>query len=221
MTDNITPITEQPVKKRFDTLHVVLFIILAIVVTSLITVWMVRTYIFPSEFKPVALSHKEEIVLDRKLERLGLSDNSASGKLEPERYSEEGAKREVTFSERELNAMLAKNTDLADKLAIDLSDDLVSAKLLIQLDEDFPIMAGKTLKLKTGVELAYRNGKPVVILKGVSVMGVPIPNSWLGNLKNIDLVKEYGGDKGFWKSFSNGVDQLSVEEGRLVLKLKR
>jgi len=37
----------------------------------------------------------------------------ARGVLKPERYSEAGAKREVSFNARELNALLAHNTNLA------------------------------------------------------------------------------------------------------------
>lgn len=217
--------TKQPTQKRFDTLHVVLMVLLAIIVTALLSVWVWRTYIFPTSFTPVVLSPKEEQTLNRKLDQVGLhglgtATHQPGAKLEPEPYSEKGAKREVTFTEDEVNALLAKNTDLADKLAIDLSDDLISAKLLVPLDEDFPIMGGKTLKLNAGVEFAYREGAPVVVLKGVSIMGVPVPNAWLGNLKNIDLVKEYGHDRGFWKSFAEGVDKVQVEDGKLKVKLK-
>jgi hypothetical protein len=74
--------------------------------------------------------------------------------------------------------------------------------------------------MKAGVELAYQGGKPIVILRGVSIMGVPIPNAWLGNLKNIDLVKEFGTEEGFWKSFAAGVDDIQVREGSLIVKLK-
>jgi hypothetical protein len=51
-------------------------------------------------------------------------------------------------------------------------------------------------------------------------MGVPIPNAWLGNLKNVDLVNEFGADRGFWKSFSEGVDNIRVEEGQMKIKLR-
>ena len=140
--------------------------------------------------------------------------------MKPEQYSEEGASREISFSEREINAIMAKNTDLAQKLAIDLADDMVSIKLLIPLDPDLPLMGGKTLKVKAGAELAYREGRPLVKLKGVSLMGVPMPNSWLGGLKNIDLIQEFGGNDGFWKSFADGVDAIVVTDGFLKIKLK-
>ena len=117
--------------------------------------------------------------------------------------------------------MLAKNQDLAKKLAVDLSDDLVSARLLIPVDQDFPILGGKTLRVSAGVEMTFNEAKPIVILKGVSVMGVPIPNAWLGGLKNIDLINEFGGERGFWKSFAEGVDNISIEEGQMKIKLKK
>lgn len=51
-------------------------------------------------------------------------------------------------------------------------------------------------------------------------MGVPVPNAWLGGLKHVDLVKEAGGDPGFWKSFSEGVEDIRVVDGRITIKLK-
>jgi hypothetical protein len=140
--------------------------------------------------------------------------------MEPEPYGERPADRTVRFTEKELNALLAKNTDLADKVAIDLSPGLVSAKLRIPMDEDAPFVGGKTLRVRAGLSFDYADGKPVVALKGITVMGVPIPKAWLGGLKNVDLVAEYGGDAGFWKAFGAGVESLRVEDGGVVLQLR-
>jgi hypothetical protein len=204
--------------------HIALIVIVTIAVTAGLTYWLLSQYLFLKEFEPVQLKPREEQVLNRKLQAIGIEVQSgtpaADTPLEPEPYSEVGARREVSFSERELNAMLAKNTDLAQKLAIDLSNDLVSAKLLVPLEEDFPMLGGKTLRVNAGVELAYQGSRPIVVLKGVSIMGVPIPNAWLGNLKNVDLVQEFGADQGFWKSFADGVEYIQVEDGRLLVKLK-
>jgi hypothetical protein len=57
-------------------------------------------------------------------------------------------------------------------------------------------------------------------VKGVSVMGVPIPNAWLGGIKNIDLVEEFAAEEGFWKAFAAGVEDLEVRDGQLWIKLK-
>jgi len=220
------------------TFAIVLLIVAIAMVTSLITVWLAKTYLFPREFKPVELNDRETEALHSKLARFDPvpeRSEEAPGKqredseaisgekrppLTPERYDEAGAIREIRLSERELNALLAQNTNLAHKLAIDLSEDLASAKLLIPLDPEFPFFGGKTLKVAAGMELTYDDKHPVVMLKGVSIWGVPLPNAWLGNLKNVDLVKEFGGEQGFWQSFADGVENIHVEEGTLAITLK-
>jgi len=239
MEKNNTGVVSKITGKRFGCLQVFGLIVFAVIITSGVTILIFKTCFFPSEFKPVTLNPHEEQVLNTKLEKLDSIGGDvnlhrkdilkkpskadrfdSSATLKPEPYSEKNIKREIIFTERELNALLAKNTDLARKLAIDLSDDLVSAKLLVPVDEDFPILGGKILRVRTGVVFTYDKGKPVVILKGITIMGVPMPNAWLGGIKNIDLVKEFGADKGFWKTFSDGVEDIKVKEGHLKIKLK-
>ena len=233
--NNDVKITE----KRFGCLQVIGLLLVVAVVTAGVTLFVVKTYLFPSRFTPVTLSPAEERVLAEKLGKVDAAapavmvyENGKSGKagtprqsdptapLTPEPYSEEGLAREIGFTERELNGLLAKNTDLADKLAIDLSRDLISARLLLPVDEDFPVLGGKILRVKSGVAFRYDRGKPVIMLKGITIMGVPIPNAWMGGIKNIDLVEKFGTEKGFWKAFSDGVEDVTVEEGLLKIKLK-
>jgi len=219
-----TPADRVSRPSRFKLLLVVVAVA---IVTSVITVWLTIAYLFPKEFKPVTLSDREEQVLDAKLARLDPArgygqptPGKSAAPVTPERYSEAAASRQIKLSERELNGLLARNTDLAHKLAIDLSKDLASAKLLIPLDPDFPFLGGKTLKVTAGLELRYDDRNPVVMLRGVSIWGVPIPNAWLGGLKNVDLVKEFGSERGFWQAFTGGVEHIRVEEGNLSIKLK-
>ncbi len=203
--------------------QLVLIVIVTILVTAGVTYWALGQTLFQKEFSPVQLKPDEAAALRGKLRTIGIDTRAGSDDtqpLEPEPYSEAGASRDVSLSERELNALLANNTDLARRLAIDLSDDLVSARLLIPLEEDFPVLGGNTLRVNAGVELAFRDGRPVVVLKGISLMGVALPNAWLGNVKNVDLVREFGGDPGFWKSFADGVDYMRVEDGQLHIRLK-
>lgn len=200
---------------------VVGLIALTVLLSVGITLLVVFSAIFQTEFKPVTLNEKEAQVLEQKLQRLDPTARPANqAPLTPEPYSEEGASREIAFSEKELNALLANNTDLAHRLAIDLADDLASAKLLVPVDPEFPILGGKTLRASAGMEIRFAVGRPVIILKGVSLWGVPLPNAWLGNMKNIDLVQEFGQDQGFWQAFADGVEEIEVSEGRLRLKLK-
>ncbi len=230
--------TDSPEKKKTGgCLRIALLVIGVAVMTSVLTLWVAKVYLFPREFKPVQLSAREEKVLNTKID--AFSTHAASQKrtagrqdgklppetaerdpLTPEPYSEKDADRTIRLSERELNALLAKNTDLARRLAIDLSDDLASAKLLVPLDPELPFFGGKTLRVTAGMELRYREQRPVAILRGVSIWGVPLPNEWLGGIKNIDLARESGMDHGFWRAISAGIEQIRIEDGSLTVKLK-
>ena len=228
MTDSKN-LQNQAASSGFSVKQVIVMIIASMCIAIVITAFAIKIFLFPSPFKPVVLSAKEEQQLTAKLEQFenitsqpvtSTNEPTQDVNLKPEQYTEEEGSREISFTERELNAMMAKNTDLAQKLALDLADDMVSIKLLIPLDPDFPVLGGKTLKIKAGAELAYREGRPVVKLKGISLMGVPMPNAWLGGLKNIDLITEFGGDDGFWKTFADGVDSIAVTDGFLKIQLK-
>jgi hypothetical protein len=142
----------------------------AVLITAGLTYWVARTYLWPRDFEPVALTAREQVQLDSKLRALGVEPPpppASSGPeeratretpeewLRPEPYTEDPSQREIGLSERELNALLAHDTDLARRLAIDLSDDLASARLLIPVDPDFPIFGGRTLRVAAGLGLSY------------------------------------------------------------------
>jgi len=232
MDDHNKKTVEPAAKKfRFSGLQVMGIVALVMIATTILTAWWVKHYIYASKFKPTVLTAKEQKVLESKLARLEESakkDTALARKkredkgtpLKPEAYSEEGAKREISLTERELNALIANHPEVAQRVAIDLSNNLVSVKLVIPVEEEIPVLGGKTLRLNVGLILGYEKGVAVVALKGVSLGGIPIPNAWLGNLKNRNLVKEFGSGGGFWKLFSDGVADLKVKEGHIMIKLK-
>jgi hypothetical protein len=225
-------------RRGFTGTQVLGLVALAIALTIGVTYWFVRSYVYARDFKPVRLSLAERQELGSKLRVLGIDpaavlprpsdaaeaddadEVDAEGRLIPEKYSEDPRKRDVRLSERELNGLIASKPEFARRFALDLSDDLASAKLLIPVDPDMPVLGGKTLRLTAGLELDYQDARPVVILRGVSVMGVPIPNAWLGGLKNVDLVREFGGNPGFWKRFADGIELIEIRDGELRVKLK-
>ena len=91
--------------------------------------------------------------------------------------------------------------------------------MLISIPEDFPIMAGQALRVNAGLEIRLdQSRKPPVSPKGVSLMGVPMPNACLGNIKNVDLVNEYD-DQDFWKNFAEGVNDIQIRQGEVFIKL--
>ena len=223
MSDNEAA-TADSKRKGFSGLQVTGIVLVTMLVTVFVGWWVIRTYIFPSELEPVELSRTEQVELGRKLRMIGVvratpASDGQTAVAVPEPYSVEGADRAVFFSERELNGLVADDSELAKNFAIDLADDLVSFTLLVPVPPDFPVMPGRIVRVRGGAEVAFAEGRPVVAIKGVSLMGVPVPNAWMGNLKNVDLVSEFG-DAGFWAAFADGVESVSVQEGRLYVQLK-
>lgn len=226
---NQQPVDPQsaPGSRSFGCLSILGIILLTIIVTVAGTLWLINSRVFASEFKPVKLNDKEQTILSAKIDAIGQqaepaqtdAANPQPQEIQPERYKEDDSRRRIELSERELNALLAENTDLAEQLVVDLADDVASVKLLIDLDPDFPFIGGKTLKVSSGATVSYAQNRPVVVLQGVSVWGVPMPNAWLGGLKNIDLIEEFGAADGFWSAFADGIDDIRVEDGKLLLQL--
>ena len=218
-------------RDRYRLLNVVGIAAIFIVIIALLAGVWIKYNIYASEFRPIELNKKEQEVLDVKLAMLNDSAqrdrpikreerHTDNIRLRPEPYSEEGVLRQIRLTERELNALIANTPDVARRVAIDLSDNLLSLKLVVPLDEDIPVLGGKTLRLNLGMLLSYEDSQPVVALKGVSLGGVPLPNAWLGYLKNENLVKEFGSDGGFWELFAEGIDDIKVEEGHIMIHLK-
>ena len=222
---------EQSPPERKGFLKVVGYAALVVFVIMLLGTGWVKYNLYASEFRPTTLNQKERKVLDGKLARLEESAHESSlnakGKkfddsapLEPEAYSERGAKREISLTEKELNALIANNPEIARRVAIDLSDDLLSLKLVVPIDEDIAVLGGKTLRLHMGLTLGYEKNQLIVALKGVSLGGIPVPNAWLGYIKNRNLVEEFGDEGGFWALFAEGVQDIKVRSGHIRIRLK-
>ena len=200
-----------------------------VVLTAGGTAWWLNSNVYAQPFEPTRLDGEEQAALDRKLAALDRSVGSrpdarpapgSAPPLEPEPYSESDADREIRLTERELNSLVGGQPDIARRVAIDLSDDQVSVKLLVPVDPEFPLLGGKTLRFNFGVELGYAAGRPIVSIRGVSLGGVPIPSAWWGDIKNQNLVARFGSEGGFWDQFAKGVDNIEVREGQLWVRLK-
>ena len=217
---------EAAYKPGFSGAQVAGIVLVTVLLTAALGWWLVTRYVFPEQLQAVELSETEESELARKLAVLGVrlpvrqGDAAPPVEATPEPYSEAGASRVVELTERELNGLIARDPEWGSRVAIDLATDLASLTALVPVPPDFPVMPGKTLRVTAGAELAFRADRPVVMLKGVSVMGVPVPNAWLGNLKNVDLVSEFGDQSGFWQGFADGVEEIQISEGKLLLHLR-
>ena len=222
------------INKRHSESGSVLIILLVIMLVVIAAggLWVWQNF-YAGPFTPVELTTPEKKKLKFKLFALEQSAKKSAnqqkntgegivygdGKLKPEPYSEKNASREIFLTERELNSFI-KDPGIARNVAVDLSDDQLSVKVLMPLDDNFPILGGKTIKLHMGTTLAYSDNNLVVVMNGISVGGVPIPSAWWGGIKNKNLVEHFSGNNGFWETLSAGISDFRITDGKLYVKLK-
>ena len=219
-------------RRKFSGKQVILFVGLAVVATTLGVVWWMNQYVYATMFQPTRLGESEQQVLNAKMAHLLQMADAASSSvpqpspstldasLEPVPYAETDGNREIQLTEREVNALLATDSYMARHVAVDMADDLVSVQLVVPINHEMPIVGGKMLKLNFGLELSYSNGKPVVVMRGISLGGIPLPSAWWGDIKNTNLVEEFGGSGGFWDQFSKGIKDMRIQDGQLYVMVK-
>ncbi len=220
-----------PPSRRIGWPALIAALLAVIAVSVAATLWVARTWLYPQPFQPVALDARERASLDAKLEELsraapggsapmpGRTPDARADTVQPAPYSERAEDRVLHFTQRELNALIARNPDLAQRLALHLSDDLLSATMLVTLPPDLPLFASQTVRVSTGLRLRHDGTRLTAVIEGVSIMGVPLPGAWLGGLKGRDLAALYRDEGGFWQAFGEGVRELRIENGRLRVEL--
>lgn len=177
----------------------------------------------------VTLTPAEQSVLDEKLARLreaaggpapvaaeapeeaGMEQDTATT---PEVYREDPEKRQLRFTERELNAAIARDPALAGRASVRLSPGQVSSSFLVDVPEDLPLLGGRRLRVQAGLQLVTESDRVQARLIGVTVGGVPLPNAWLGGLKGTDLLEGSG-----LGGLGAGIETVEVGEGWVALRL--
>jgi hypothetical protein len=177
----------------------------------------------------VTLTPAEQSVLDGKLVRLreaavgaspvaeeGAGEGVAGQELDavPEIYEEDPERRHLRFTERELNAAIARDPALAGRAAVRLSPGQVSSSFLVDVPEDLPVVGGRRLRVQAGLQLVTERDRVRARLLGISVAGIPLPNAWLGGLKGTDLLEGSG-----LGGLGAGIETVEVGEGWLALRL--
>jgi len=183
-------------------------------------------YFHGRAFSPVELTQKEQQVIDGKLALAGGDAVFAGSEvLEPNDKPiiiREDDRRTIIFTEREINGVLHHNTDLADKLYIDLKRDALVAKVIYPFEEDTPVVGGKTLRLNVTMKIFLdEDHKLQFALDDVSVGGIPLPNAWLFDLKDKNLIDLDGGPEGtgLLKRLADGIADFKVEDGQIRIRL--
>lgn len=129
-------------------------------------------------------------------------------------YEEDPEQRYLRFTERELNAAIARDPALAGRAAVRLSPERVSSSFLVDVPEDLPLLGGRRVRVQAGLRLTTDGDRVQAELLGVSLAGVPLPNAWLGGFKGRDLLEGSA-----LSTLGAGVQSVEVGDGWVALQL--
>lgn len=211
-------------------------LILLLVATVAITVWWIQRPI-----KPVVLSEKEKVEVEKKLEHLngGKSPSYAPAKRAPDDHSPlelpagansdnpnrqrgtytPGSKK-LILTEREINGLLNQNTDLGNSVRLEFDRDAVNAYVVVPIPKDFPIGGGRMFRARGRFGLSIDSkGAPYASLEDVTVFGLSLPKAWLGGIKGENLLDQATGNRNGGPVL-RGIKSLHVEPGALVLEVE-
>ncbi len=172
--------------------------------------WVKHTF-YPSPMKPVSLTSTEQAAFDNKLQALN----------NPAAIPPDEANRTIIISEREVNAYLAQQ-QLGESVQVQFAEGQVSAAIILAAPPDFPIMPNQKIRLRFtfGTSLTPAH-KLSLKLDDLSLGGISLPNSWIGDIKGLDLIAANVESDPALQKFVAGIQSLDIHNGTLRLVLNK
>ena len=211
-----TPETAAPAAPRARSTKKVVLITLAVllgcagIAAATGALWVKQTF-YPSAMTPVSLTATEKAEFDSKLQALN----------NPAAVPPDEANRTIVINEREVNAYLAQQ-QLGESVQVKFGEGNVSAAIILTAPEDFPIVPNQKIRLRFtfGTSLSAEH-KLSLKLDDLSLGGISLPNSWIGDIKGVDLVAENVESDPALQKLIAGIQSLEVHNGTLRLVLNK
>lgn len=211
-----TPESVAPAVPRARSVKKIVLITLAVVLggagiaAATGALWVKHTF-YPSPITPVSLTVAEKTEFDTKLRVLN----------DPNAIPADEANRTLVINEREVNAYLAQH-ELGETVQVKFGTNNVSAAVILTAPEDFPVFPNQKIRLRFtfGTSLTPEH-KLSLKLDDLSLGGISLPNSWIGDMKGVDLVAENVESDPALQKFLEGIKSLEVRDGTLKLVLNK
>ena len=212
------------------TLLIVAGFLLAILLTVGICYWwFIHRNLNADELDVTKLTPTEKVLLDAKMDAMN-GEKYAIEKLnqaaEDPVYNKQLQKEKeelglpegphLRLTEKEINGALHSNASLQGRMRVELDDDTFSILTNFDVPEDAPFLAGNTVRANLSITLMMVDGKMSMRVKSVTIGGFPMPNAWLGNVKDHDLFEQINETK-FGKAFNAGIKAFRIDDGNLIL----
>ncbi len=210
------PESAAPATPRARSTKKVVLITLAVIlgcagIAAATTAFWVKHTLYPSAMTPVSLTVKEQAEFDSKLEALN----------NPAAVPADDPSRTLVITEREVNAYLAQQ-QLGESVQVKFGEGNISAAIIITAPDDFPLLPSKKIRMRFtfGTSLTPEH-KLALQLDDLSLGGISLPNSLIGDIKGTDLIADNVESDPALQKFLAGIQSLEIHNGTLKLRLNK
>ncbi|MEQ1843646.1 MAG: hypothetical protein ABL994_24840, partial [Verrucomicrobiales bacterium] len=131
--------------------------------------------------------------------------------------------RTLVLTQRELNGILNNNTEFGQYVKVDLKPGYFHITSIVPVDEGVAFLGGKTLRFGIDVTLKkVDGGDPVLAVRDVNLMGIPLPSAWLegmGIIKGDNLLKDLKSQYPWFEKLAAGIEFIDLSSGEMQVKL--
>lgn len=129
----------------------------------------------------------------------------------------------LVLSEREINALIANSDQtkqLADHVHVAVAGDEVKGQVSIPLSQLGWIGKGRYLNGDATFNVSLRNGVLIVTAQEVRVQGKPLPESFMGALRQENLAKDVYKDAKHAEALRK-LETIEVKDGKVTIKARQ
>jgi len=135
---------------------------------------------------------------------------------------EAGEQAALELTAEDINALIASEPELANKVRISIEGDEIKAQVSIPLDKllaDLGIK-GRYLNGAASVQVAMKDGVLEAYIQSLEVKGKPLPEQFMAELRKENIAKDMNQDPEAAEKLER-FDSLEVKDGKLILRAKQ
>ncbi|MDP6358425.1 MAG: hypothetical protein QF473_25115 [Planctomycetota bacterium] len=132
---------------------------------------------------------------------------------------ESGDASSLVLTQDEINALISKEKELADKVYVTIEGDRITGQICVKLDEGIPLAGGRYLNGEATFSVGIDDGELKAYVKSVEVNGKALPENFMDAIKDENLAADAKIDEKTRKNLKR-VERLEVKGGKIVLVVK-
>jgi len=189
---------------------VVVGLIVVMFLTAAVTAYSIKRKLKGEPFPVIELTQSESSELDKKMEALRVHHEAKkSGEVEKDAPSPAGAERFFRLTDREINALIAKDPEIADKLRVDFVKGGIKVSIRIPVPKEAPFLGGTTIQGSGEATVTIDKETVDIRLTDVRFAGFSLPKAWLKDALGKNMALDIASEADL-KKFAAGIERFQI-----------